>query len=188
MSKSFYITTTLPYVNADPHIGFALEIVQADIIARYRARMSMKFSSTQAPTSTDSRFFVRRKRKGRVRKNTAFIARGLEDFSISRLKEKMPWGVPVPNDEEHVMYVWFDALVNYISTLGWPEDTGNFEKFWGTKDAPNALQLAGKDNLRQQSAMWQAMLLSAGLPISKQIVIHGFITSGGQKCRKAWAT
>jgi len=84
-----------------------------------------------------------------------------------------------------VMYVWFDALVNYISTLGWPADTEMFEKFWGTLDAPNAIQFAGKDNLRQQSAMWQAMLMSVGLPTSKQIVIHGFITSGGQKMAKS---
>jgi methionyl-tRNA synthetase len=83
------------------------------------------------------------------------------------------------------MYVWFDALVNYISTIGWPEDTENFEKFWGTKENPNGIQNAGKDNLRQQSAMWQAMLLSAGLPNSKQIMIHGFITSQGQKMSKS---
>jgi methionyl-tRNA synthetase len=115
----------------------------------------------------------------------AFVERGLEDFSISRRKEKMPWGIPVPGDDEHVMYVWFDALINYVSTLGWPEDTASFEKFWGTVGQPNALQVAGKDNLRQQSAMWQAMLMSAGLPTSKQIMIHGFITSGGQKMSKS---
>ena len=114
-----------------------------------------------------------------------FVERGLQDFSISRLKEKMPWGIDVPGDPGHVMYVWFDALVNYISTLGWPEDVQNFEKFWGTHDHPNALQLGGKDNLRQQSAMWQAMLMSAGLPSSKQILIQGFITSRGQKMSKS---
>ena len=66
-----------------------------------------------------------------------FVKNGLKDFSISRLKEKMPWGIPVPGDEDHVMYVWFDALVNYISTLGWPFDSAQgkpeenlFEKFW----------------------------------------------------------
>jgi methionyl-tRNA synthetase len=107
------------------------------------------------------------------------------DFSISRLKEKMPWGVPVPDDETQVMYVWFDALVNYISALGWPEDAVRFEKFWGTVERPNGVQIAGKDNLRQQSAMWQAMLLSAGLAHSKQIIIHGFINSGGQKMSKS---
>jgi len=113
-----------------------------------------------------------------------FVADGLKDFSISRLKEKMPWGVPVPDDDKHVMYVWFDALTYYISALGWPTDETNFTKFWGTLDHPNAIQVAGKDNLRQQSAMWQAMLLAAGLPTSKQILIHGFISSGGQRMSK----
>lgn len=114
----------------------------------------------------------------------AFVAAGLQDFSVSRLKSKMPWGVPVPGDDEQSMYVWFDALINYISTLGWPENTKQFEKFWGIIPSPKALQLAGKDNLRQQSAMWQAMLISANLPSTRQIVIHGFITSGGQKMSK----
>jgi len=114
----------------------------------------------------------------------SFVARGLEDFSISRLKSKMPWGVPVPGDDEHVFFVWFDALINYISTLGWPENTEQFAKFWGIIPSPKALQIAGKDNLRQQSAMWQAMLISAELPSTRQIVIHGFITSSGQKMSK----
>ncbi|MGH7240472.1 MAG: methionine--tRNA ligase, partial [Candidatus Saccharimonadales bacterium] len=109
----------------------------------------------------------------------SFNGRGLEDFSISRLKEKMPWGVPVPGDENHVMYVWFDALVGYISALGWPENTEQFNAFWP------GLQMAGKDNLRQQSSMWQAMLMSAGLPNAKQIFIHGFITANGQKMSKS---
>ena len=114
-----------------------------------------------------------------------FVESGLEDFSISRLKEKMPWGIEVPGDPKHVMYVWFDALINYVSTLGWPENEADFEKFWGTKDAPNALQMAGKDQIRQQSAMWQAMLMSAGLPPTRQILIHGFINVGGQKMSKS---
>jgi methionyl-tRNA synthetase len=107
-----------------------------------------------------------------------FVKGGLQDFSISRLKEKMPWGIPVPGDDQHVMYVWFDALVNYISTLGWP-DSHIFRDYWP------GVQVAGKDNLRQQSAMWQAMLVSAGLPMTKQIFIHGFITADGQKMSKS---
>lgn len=114
-----------------------------------------------------------------------FVVTGLQDFSVSRLKSKMPWGVPVPGDDTQVMYVWFDALVNYISTLGWPKDEKNFEEFWGTKENPNAFQIAGKDNLRQQSAMWQAMLFSAGLPSSRQILIHGFVNIGGEKISKS---
>jgi len=111
-----------------------------------------------------------------------FVEGGLNDFSISRLKTKMPWGIPVPGDEDHVMYVWFDALVNYISTVGWPDDLDTFEALW-TEGSP--IQYAGKDNLRQQSAMWQAMLYAAGLPNTHQVIINGFITSGGQKMSKS---
>ena len=115
---------------------------------------------------------------------TKFVERGLEDFSISRLKEKMPWGVAVPNDPAHVMYVWFDALVNYISAVGWPHDIDLFEKWWN--GSGGVVQYAGKDNLRQQSAMWQAMLASAGLIPSKNIIIDGFITGdGGIKMSKS---
>ena len=108
-----------------------------------------------------------------------FVAGGLQDFSISRLKEKMPNGVPVPGDDSQVIYVWFDALVNYISTLGWPNNDKNFEKFWP------GMQVCGKDNLRQQTAMWQAMLMSANLPNSKQVLIFGFLTAGGKKISKS---
>lgn len=105
-----------------------------------------------------------------------FVKGGLQDFSISRLKEKMPWGIPVPGDDAQVMYVWFDALTNYISTLGWPENTEQFEKYW-IKGTPT--QYCGKDNTRFQGAMWQAMLMAAGLPNSHQIIVDGFITGEG---------
>ena len=112
----------------------------------------------------------------------SFVERGLHDFSISRLKAKMPWGIPVPGDEDHVMYVWFDALVNYISTLGWPLEKGNFEKYW-INGTPT--QYCGKDNLRFQTAMWQAMLMAAEVPNSHQVIIDGFITAlGGLKMSK----
>jgi methionyl-tRNA synthetase len=116
--------------------------------------------------------------ENRLREIQEFVKSGLKDFSISRIASKMPWGVPVPGDESQVMYVWFDALVNYISTLGWPDESGSF-MFWP------GVQVAGKDNLRQQSAMWQAMLMSAGVAPSKQVFIHGFITAGGQKMSKS---
>jgi len=110
----------------------------------------------------------------------AFVERGLADFSISRLATKMPWGIPVPGDEAQVMYVWFDALVSYITAIGWPDDLERFNDYWpGT-------QYCGKDNLRQQSAMWQAMLMAADLPPSKQIIINGFFTgAGGVKMSKS---
>jgi methionyl-tRNA synthetase len=106
----------------------------------------------------------------------AFVERGLQDFSISRLKEKMPWGIAVPDDEDHVMYVWFDALTNYISTLGWPEDKENFDIFW-TNGTPT--QYCGKDNTRFQGIMWQAMLMAADLPPTHQVIVNGFVMGEG---------
>ncbi len=112
-----------------------------------------------------------------------FVKGGLEDFSISREIARMDWGVPVPGDEGHVMYVWFDALTNYISTLGWPEDkNGNYQKFWADGEP---MQMAGKDQVRFQSIMWQGMLKSAGLTPTHHVLYHGFITSGGQKMSKS---
>ena len=301
--KKFYITTTLPYVNAEPHIGFAMEIIRADVIARYKNLMGydvffntgtdehgakiyenaikegaevqeyvdgyaskfqqlthalgisdihfirttdekhvlaaqemwkrcndngyiykktyqtkycvgcelnktdselehgkcpihpnreielineenyfFKFSAFQQPLldfyAANSTFVIPDFRFNEIK---SFVERGLEDFSISRLKSKMPWGVPVPGDDEHVMYVWFDALTSYISTLGWPDEGKNFS-YW---EEGTPVQYCGKDNLRQQSAMWQAMLMASGLPNSKHIIIDGFITSGGQKMSKS---
>lgn len=300
MARNFYITTTTPYVNADPHIGFALEILQADAIARYKRLCgydvcfnwgtdehglkiyrkaleqhkdpkiycdefaprfkklisTLNLSSTNFIRTTDDyhvaaaqEFWTRCNKNGDIYKKNyrskycvgcelektdselvnsrcpthpsleleiieevnyffrfsnyqqklltmydnnldfvvpqtrfnelkSFVKAGLEDFSISRVKKKMPWGVPVPNDPEQVMYVWFDALVNYISTIGWPNDEKKFQTWWPV------VQIAGKDNIRQQCAIWQAMLMSAGLPTSKQIFIHGFITSAGQRMSK----
>ncbi len=301
-NKSFYITTTLPYVNAKPHVGFAMELIHADIIARWKRLMgfdvffntgtdehgqkvfrvaleekkepqkytdelSEKFKNLKSLLGlsddlhfirtteerhkkaarefwklcekagdiykkeykirycvgcelekTDSElvngqcpihlnrkleiieeenYFFRFSKFGpkllklydgqqnfvlpsfRLNEVRSLISRGLEDFSISRLKKKMPWGVEVPADPEHVMYVWFDALVSYVSTIGWPDNMSGFEKWWPV------IQFAGKDQVRQQAAMWQAMLMSAGLIPSKQIVIHGFVNYEGQKMSKS---
>ncbi|MDP3998609.1 MAG: methionine--tRNA ligase [bacterium] len=306
MSKKFYLTTTLPYVNADPHIGFALEIVQADAIARYhkllgnevifnfgtdehglkiyrkareqgknpqdycdeyaqkwsKLKDALNLSYTNFIRTTDKRhikaaeeFWKRCLKNGDIYEKEyetkycvgceleksdselengrcplhpnleleifkednyffrftnyqnkllkfyeahpkfvipetkfneikTFVKDGLQDFSISRVKSKMPWGVDVPDNKEQVMYVWFEALTSYISTLGWP-DSPEFSEWWGTKEQTNAVQVAGKDNLRQQTAIWQAMLMSAGLPNSKQVFIHGFVTTEGQKISKS---
>jgi methionyl-tRNA synthetase len=301
MSEKFYITTTLPYVNAQPHAGFAMEIIEADVMARfnrqigkevffntgtdehglklfrkaeelgltaqayvdgqaenfkvlknvlnisydnfirttdenhiaaaqefwkrcadngdiYKKSYSTKYCVGCEVEKTDSdlidgkcpdhpkmeieiieeeNYFFRFSKyqqqlldlyeknpefvlpKNRLKEIKNFVEGGLEDFSISRLKTKMPWGIAVPEDDEQVIYVWFDALINYISTLGWPTDMEKFNAFWpGT-------QIAGKDNLRFQSAMWQSMLMSAGIEPSKQIFINGFITVDGQKMSKS---
>lgn len=305
--KNFYITTTLPYVNAEPHVGHALEFIRADVIARvkklqgyevffntgtdeYGAKIHANAvavgSDTQSYVDANSKkfkelltllgispdvnfirttdshhimsaqaFWKLCKEKGYIYKKNykikycvgcelektdselvegkcpihplmaieeieeenyffkfsefqkplldlykknpdfvvpsfrfneikAFVERGLQDFSISRLKTKMPWGIEVPDDKDHVMYVWFGALVSYISPIGWPDDQETFRKWW--VDAENVVQYCGKDNLRQQSAMWQAMLMSVGLPNSRQIVINGFVTGeGGIKMSKS---
>jgi len=306
--KTFYITTTLPYVNSDPHVGFAGEIIRADIIARYHQLLGeevffntgtdehglkiyrnaleakeevqsyvdcfaerfrglknllgisdeVNFIRTTDEKHIDAakKFWELCDKNGFIYKKNyevkycvgcelektdselaegvcpihlnlkieliseenyffkfsdfqekllkmyeekknfvvpdfrfneikSFVSQGLEDFSISRLKNKMPWGVAVPNDDEQVMYVWFDALVSYVSALDWPNDIEKLEKFWGTSNSPKAIQYGGKDNLRQQSAMWQAMLMAADLPNSKQIVIGGFINTGGKKMSKS---
>jgi len=302
--ESFYITTTIPYVNADPHIGFALEIVQADVLARYHRLMGgevffnagtdehgQKVWESAQKNKEDIQVYVDRyaasvrglkeqlnlsydnfirttdpahqaaaqkfwrlcdksgdiyKKKykalycvgcekfltkrdlvegkcplhpnlepteleeenyffklskyqdfleeylsraetivpaHRLEEARQFVAGGLEDFSISREKEKLPWGVPVPDDDTQTMYVWFDALINYVSTLGWPEDKeGKYKKFW---NEGTTIQMAGKDQIRFQSIMWQAMLKSAGLPNTDQFFYHGFVTSGGQRMSKS---
>lgn len=119
----------------------------------------------------------------RRKEAVAFVKAGLEDFSISREAARLSWGIPVPGDASQVMYVWFDALTNYISTLGWPEDEkGLFKKFW---EDGETLQLAGKDQVRFQSLMWQAMLMSASLKATDQVFYHGFINSGGKKMSKS---
>ena len=112
-----------------------------------------------------------------------FVQAGLEDFSISRDKARLSWGIPIPGDDTQVMYVWFDALTNYISVLGWPDDAeGLFNKFW---EDGETLQTAGKDQVRFQSIMWQAMLMSADVPTTDKVFYHGFINSGGQKMSKS---
>ena len=111
----------------------------------------------------------------------AMIGRGVEDISFSRPAEKLKnWGVPVPGDESQLMYVWCDALANYVSALGYgSSDDKNFKKFW-----PADLHVIGKDILRFHSIIWPAMLLSAGLELPKTLFVHGHILSGGKKMSK----
>lgn len=117
-----------------------------------------------------------------TRKNEilALLERGLEDVSFSRPSDKVSVGVPVPGDPSQTIYVWCDALVNYLSALGFGrEDDTLFKKFW-----PADVHVIGKDILRFHAAIWPAMLLSAKLPLPKQLFVHGFITSGGKKMSK----
>ncbi len=108
----------------------------------------------------------------------SFVKGGLLDLSISRTSTK--WGIPVPGDEKHVMYVWLDALTNYISALGYPEKTAEFEKFW-----PANLHVVGKDILRFHAVYWPAFLMAADLPIPKRIFAHGWWTNEGVKISKS---
>lgn len=117
-----------------------------------------------------------------ARKNEvlALLESGLEDISFSRPKEKMTVGVPVPGDDSQRVYVWGDALVNYISALGFGTDNDAlYKKFW-----PADVHIVGKDIIRFHAVIWPAMLLSAGIPLPKKILAHGFLTSGGRKMSK----
>src|SRR5438270_6677626 len=109
------------------------------------------------------------------------IRQGLRDFAVSRQVRPgaVPWGVPVPGDEQQVIYVWFDALTNYLTAVGFPHDTATFEHYW-----PADAHVVGKDITRFHCLYWPAMLLSAGLPLPRQVAVHGFITLEGQRISK----
>ncbi|HVE38451.1 MAG TPA: class I tRNA ligase family protein [Planctomycetota bacterium] len=106
------------------------------------------------------------------------IEQGLEDISISRRTTK--WGVPIPDDPEQVMYVWFDALINYITAAGFPDDMARFSKIW-----PADVHVIGKDITRFHAVIWPAMLLSAGIEPPKKLNIHGFVYIEGRKASKS---
>ncbi len=108
----------------------------------------------------------------------AFVSGGLKDLSISRTS--FDWGVPVPGSDGHVMYVWVDALTNYITGLGYPDDTALWRKFW-----PASLHLIGKDIVRFHTVYWPAFLMSAGLPVPRRVFAHGFLLNRGQKESKS---
>lgn len=107
------------------------------------------------------------------------LKEGLEDISVSRPKEKISWGIPVPGDSTQVMYVWFEALMNYITVLGYPEHN-DFKEFW-----PADVQVIGKDITRFHAAIWPAMLLGLEIDLPKSLYIHGFININGTKVSKS---
>ncbi len=108
----------------------------------------------------------------------AFVSGGLRDLSVSRTS--FDWGVKVPGSEDHVMYVWVDALTNYLTGLGYPDQTANFARYW-----PADIHLIGKDIVRFHSVYWPAFLMSAGLPLPRQVFGHGFLLNRGQKESKS---
>lgn len=116
--------------------------------------------------------------KSRRNEIVSFVKEGLRDLSISRTT--FNWGIPVPGNEKHVIYVWFDALTNYISALGYPDDAnGDFSTFWP------AIHVIGKDILRFHAVYWPTFLMAAGVPLPKRVVAHGWWTVEGQKMSKS---
>jgi len=107
-----------------------------------------------------------------------FLEGGLRDVSISRPKKSLSWGVPVPGDDSQVMYVWIDALSNYITVLGYP-DNEDWKNYW-----PADIQVIGKDILRFHAAIWPAMLIALDLPLPKKLLVHGFVNINGAKISK----
>ncbi len=109
------------------------------------------------------------------------IRQGLRDFSVSRRVDRLkePWGVPFPGDPEHVIYVWFDALTNYLTAVGFPDDTAMFERYW-----PADVHVIGMDITRFHCLYWPAMLMSAGISLPRQVAAHGFITLEGERISK----
>jgi len=307
--ERIYISTTIPYVNAPPHLGHALELVQADVLARHHRlagdevrfqtgtddnslknvlaaeaagiavtqlvdRNAAAFAGLREPlalsfddfirTSSDPRhrpgverlwracaasgdlyqkdyaglycvgceqfykpaelpgglcpehgtrpqqvreqnWFFRLSRyagrlhdlidAGRLRIEPAarrnevlrFIAGGLEDFSVSRSTARAGgWGIPVPDDPGQVIYVWWDALGNYITALGYGDGDGSelYERWWGDGSG-RRIHLAGKGVLRFHAVYWPAILLSAGLPLPTDILVHDYLTIGGRKISKS---
>jgi len=301
MTKKFYITTTIPYANAPPHIGFALEIVQADVLARWnkvkgkdvffltgtdehgvknyqtakkegltpqefvnknsayfqKLTKILNISNNNFIRTTDKKnhwpgvihlwkilakkgdiykkkysgcycsgcerfitekdlvngkcpnhsnleiekideknyFFKLSKYSEKIKKLIqsdklriypkqwkndflGLIKEGLTDVSFSRDNEHLPWGIPVPGDENQVQYVWCDALSSYLTGIGYPDK--KYKKYW-----PANIHVVGKDMLRFHAGIWPGMLLSAGLELPKEIIVHGFLTVDGQKMSKS---
>ncbi len=297
---NYYVTTSIPYVNGEPHIGFAMELLQADVLARAARQqgapvifstgtdehggkvaaqaaeqkltpqaltdqISQKFRDLQKLINVSNDRFIRTTDKGHeqraqiIWKNLAkdiykgkyvglyctgceafvtgpvakenknicphhnkpyekleeenyffklskyapqvqkaietgafqvlpatrkheilqVLKEGLGDISVSRPKDKISWGIPVPGDPAQVMYVWFEALMNYITVLGYPEHA-DFKKFW-----PANVQVVGKDILRFHAGIWPGMLLALGLPLAKTLYVHGFITVADKKMSKS---
>ena len=114
----------------------------------------------------------------RMNEVRSFVEGGLRDLSVSRTS--FDWGVKVPGAENHVMYVWVDALTNYLTGVGYPEETEEFRKFW-----PASVHLIGKDIVRFHAVYWPAFLMSAGIALPKEIFAHGFLLNRGQKESKS---
>jgi len=144
----------------------------------YFFRMSRYQEQLLAHIAANPDFIQPKSRRNEI---LSFVREGLRDLSISRTS--FSWGIPVPGDERHVIYVWFDALTNYISALGYPRDPhGNYAAFW-----PCDVHVIGKDILRFHTVYWPTFLMAAGLPLPKKVFAHGWWTVEGQKMSKSLA-
>jgi len=158
-----------------PEHGKTPELVREK---NYFFRLSKYQEKLEQLIASDSYRIVPETRKNEV---LAFIRSGLTDFSISRSKERARgWGIPVPGDDSQIIYVWYDALANYITALGYAEEAAKFQKYW-----PADVHVVGKGITRFHAVYWPAMLLSAGLPLPKALFVHGYLTAEGQKISKS---
>lgn len=172
--ETFWTETQLLEGNC-PDCGRPTEKLKED---SYFFRMSRYGEALLQHIEANPEFIQPRSRRNEI---LNFVREGLRDLSISRTS--FSWGIPVPGDERHVIYVWFDALSNYITALGYPEDPeGNFAKFW-----PVDAHVIGKDILRFHTVYWPTFLLAAGLPLPKKVFAHGWWTVEGQKMSKSLA-
>ena len=137
-------------------------------LSKYQDRLLEMFEKNPAFLQPDSR----------RNEMIAFVKQGLEDLCISR--STFDWGIPVPIDEKHVIYVWLDALTNYITALGYPDDPALYEKYW-----PVDVHLVGKEIVRFHTIIWPAMLMSMELPLPKQVLGHGWLLLEGGKMSKS---
>ena len=160
------------------HPNTSLEEVEEE---NYFFRLSAYSGKLKKLIESDELKIVPESRKNEM---LSFINQGLEDFSISRsLSRAQGWGIPVPDDPEQIIYVWFDALLNYITALGYGSDNALFRKYWEEND--NILHVIGKGITRFHAIYWPAMLLSAQVKLPRTIFSHGYITIEGQKISKS---
>jgi methionyl-tRNA synthetase len=161
-----------------PEHGTVPDLVQEENyffrLSRYREQLELLISSGEYQVIPETR-------KNEV---LAFIRGGLQDFSVSRSQERAKgWGIPVPGDPGQVMYVWFDALTNYITALDYASDGELYRRYW--VDNPNRVHTIGKGVIRFHAVYWPAMLLSAGVPLPRMLFVHGYINIGGSKISKS---
>ena len=147
----------------------------------YFFRLSRYADQLRELIESDQLKIVPQTRKNEV---LSFIRSGLQDFSVSRSRARArDWGIPVPGDPEQVMYVWFDALGNYITALDYAHESELYQHYW--VENPNRVHVIGKGIVRFHAVYWPAMLLSAGVPLPTTIFVHGYVTIGGEKMSKS---